>query len=98
MFAAGLAKQWVPDLKPAWNNCLRPGLTRGRAGAATSGPDESEFAYGARFAIIRGATTANKAIDPNALLSDPVLALYPDTDTECLGTLAEPDSLGGIAP
>ncbi len=48
--------------------------------------------------ILAGASTANPRIDADKLLNPEPLALYPDVETKCLGELAGPDSLGGIAP
>jgi len=48
--------------------------------------------------IVKGAEAVSSDIDPAALLSDPVLAFYPQTETECLSELAKPGNLGGIAP
>lgn len=47
---------------------------------------------------MRGALAVDSSINPDALLSDPVLAFYTQTDSECLSVLAESDNLGGIAP
>ncbi|MBK5111553.1 MAG: alpha/beta fold hydrolase [Thermoleophilia bacterium] len=98
LFAAGLAKNWVSDLKPRGTIAYAPAShTAEQVPLLPSLTSPSSLTALASL-IVRGATTADSAIDPNALLSDGVLAFYPDTKTECLGALAEPDSLGGIAP
>lgn len=48
--------------------------------------------------LVRGMTVAYPEIDPQAALSDPVLAFYPQTKTKCLSELGQPDNLAGIAP
>ena len=98
LFAAGLAKKWVPDLKPRGTIAYAPASHAAEQVPLLPALTSPSSLTALASLIVRGATTANSAIDPNALLSDPVLALYPDTNTECLGALAEPDSLGGIAP
>lgn len=48
--------------------------------------------------IISGAATTSDQIDPSQILSDQVLAFYPQLEQTCLAQLSAPDSLGGIAP
>ncbi|MEX0621130.1 MAG: hypothetical protein WD181_06060 [Solirubrobacterales bacterium] len=48
--------------------------------------------------IVQGISSVYPELDTEALLSDTILSLYPDTLTECLAQLSQPDSLGGIAP
>ncbi|MFA9401082.1 MAG: alpha/beta fold hydrolase, partial [Acidobacteriota bacterium] len=98
LFAAGLAKKWVPDLKPrgtiAWAPASHMADQAMLLPALTTPSSLSALAS----LIVRGASTANSAINGKALLSDPAYAFYPDTKTECLGALSQPDSLGGLAP
>jgi len=48
--------------------------------------------------LVRGMSVAYPDIDTSQLLSDEFLPLYPKTRTDCLSQLAQPDSLGGLAP
>jgi pimeloyl-ACP methyl ester carboxylesterase len=48
--------------------------------------------------IVQGASTVTKDIQIPQILSDEVLALYPQTNRTCLPQLGQSDSLGGIPP
>ncbi len=48
--------------------------------------------------IISGAATTSDQIVPSQILSDQVLAVYPQLEQVCLAQLSAPDSLGGIPP
>lgn len=48
--------------------------------------------------IVSGAASTSDAIQPSQLLSDQVLAFYPQLEETCLAQLSQPDSLGGIPP
>lgn len=48
--------------------------------------------------IIAGAATTSDQIVPSQILSDQVLAFYPQLEQTCLAQLSAPSSLGGIPP
>jgi pimeloyl-ACP methyl ester carboxylesterase len=98
LFAAGLAKSWASKLKLRGTVAYAPAshlLEQAQAlPALTSPSDLSAIAA----LILSGAASQSAAIDVNALLTDPALALYPQVDQTCLPGLAEPTSFGGMAP
>ncbi len=99
LFAADQASTWTPDLK-----------LRGTVSYAPASQLEEQLPLLSSFTeapngltalatmIVRGVSTVYPQVDAPALISDPVLALYPDTLTECLAQLSQPTSLAGIAP
>ncbi|MGB0120551.1 MAG: lipase family protein [Solirubrobacterales bacterium] len=98
LFAAGLAAKWTPELKLRGTVAYAPAShMRLQASSLPLLTSPSSLTALASL-IVKGGTVVDPSIDPNALLSDPVLALYPQVDKECLPQLSEPDSLGGIAP
>lgn len=98
LFAAGLAKTWVKGLKLRGTVAFAPAshlLEQVNLLPALTSPSPlTAFAV----LIFHGASTQSKAIVAQALLSDRVLAFYPSLETECIGQLASPGSLGGIPP
>jgi len=98
LFAAGLAAKWVPELKLRGTVAYAPAShLRLQASLLPSLTAPSSLTALASM-IVKGASVVDPSVNANALLSDPVLAFYPQVDTECLSRLAELDSLGGIAP
>lgn len=98
LFAAGEAAKWTPDLKLRGTVAYAPAShLKDQAGALHVLTAPSSLTALASL-IVKGASAVDPSVNPNALLSDPVLAFYPQTDTECLSRLAESDNLGGIAP
>jgi alpha/beta superfamily hydrolase len=98
LFAAGEAKNYVPDLTLRGTVSYAP-ASHLKEQASLLPQLTSPSALTAEAAmIVRGASVASPAVDPNALLSDQVLAYYPSIDTRCLSDLSAPTSLGGIAP
>ena len=99
LFAAGLASRWTPDLKLRGTLAYAPG-SQLRTQAEVFLPiltiPNGLTALAAM--LFRGVSTAYPSLNAQALLSDEVLPFYPDTGTECLDRLSEPDHLGGIAP
>ncbi|MGK2956536.1 MAG: alpha/beta hydrolase [Solirubrobacterales bacterium] len=98
LFAAGAAAKWVPELKLKGTVAYAPAShmqTQATLLPALITPN-SLTALAAM--IVKGGESVSDTIDPSDLLNDPVLALYPDTEKECLSRLAKTDHLGGIAP
>ena len=98
LFAAGAAAKWTPDLKLRGTVAYAPAShMKEQAGFLPNLKTPSSLTALASL-IVKGAMAVDPDFDPNQLLSDPVLAFFPQTETECLSRLAEPDNLGGIAP
>ena len=98
LFAAGEATKWVPDLKLRGTVAYAPASQlRTQAGALPGLTTPSSLTALAAL-IVKGAQQVDPDINSLQLLSDPVLAFFPQTETECLSRLAEDDNLGGIAP
>lgn len=98
LFAAGEAAKWVPDLKLRGTVAYAPASQlRTQASLLPNLTAPSSLTALASL-IVKGASAVDPSIDAAQLLSDPVLAFYPQTETECLSELAKPENLGGIAP
>ncbi len=98
LFAAGLAQQYTPKLKLAGTVAYAPAshiLEQADLLPALTSPS-SLSALAAL--IVNGAASQSTAIAIPSLLSDPALALYPQTDQTCLAQLSQADSFGGLAP
>jgi pimeloyl-ACP methyl ester carboxylesterase len=98
LFAAGMAAKWTPDLKLRGTVSYAPAShirTQAESLPALTAP--SQLTALASL-VVKGATVADPGLDPKKLLSDQVLAFYPQTERECLSRLSQSDNLGGIAP
>ncbi len=99
LFAADQASTWTPDLKLRGTVAYAPASQLKEQLPLLSGFTTAPNGLTALATmIVRGVSSVYPAVDAPALISDPVLALYPDTLTECLQQLSEPTSLAGIAP
>ena len=98
LFAAGAATKWVPELKLKGTVAFAPASHIAEQAALLPALTAPSSLTALAAMIVKGGESVSDAIDPQALLSDPVLEFYPDTKTECLSRLAESDNLGGIAP
>jgi dienelactone hydrolase len=99
LFAADQASTWTPDLKLKGTVAYAPASQLKEQLPLLSGFTTAPNGLTALATmIVRGVSTVYPAVDAPALISDPVLALYPDTLTECLAQLSDPGSLAGIAP
>jgi len=98
LFAAGLAAKWTPDLKLKGTVAYAPASHMKLEASLLPSLTQPSSLSALATMIVAGALTDTNAIDPNALLNDPVLALYPKVNTDCLSELGQSDSLGGIAP
>jgi dienelactone hydrolase len=98
LFAAGEAAKWVPDLKLKGTVVFAPASHLRLQAAALPILTAPSSLSALAAMIVKGASSVSSEIKPTELLNDPVLAFYPQTETECLSRLAESDNLGGIAP
>jgi pimeloyl-ACP methyl ester carboxylesterase len=98
LFAAGLAKSWVPRVKLRGTVAFAPAshiLDQASLLPALTSP--SGLTALATL-ILDGASTQSSAINVNQVLSDQVLQFYPLLQSQCLSRLGAKDELGGIPP
>jgi dienelactone hydrolase len=98
LFAAGEAKRYVPDLTLRGTVAYAPASHLKEQASLLPALTTPSSLTALATMIVRGATVASPTLDPDALLSDQVLAYYPLLDKLCLPDLASPSRLGGIAP
>ncbi|MBK5232960.1 MAG: alpha/beta fold hydrolase [Thermoleophilia bacterium] len=98
LFAAGEAAKWVPELKLKGTVAFAPASHMKEEASLLPALTSPSSLTALAAMIVKGADSVSTVIEPNALLSDPVLEFYPDTETECLSRLGQADNLGGIAP
>jgi pimeloyl-ACP methyl ester carboxylesterase len=98
LFAADQAATWTPELKLKGTVAYAPASQLKEQLPVLGGLIEPSPLTALATMIVRGVSSVYPQVDADALLSDTVLPFYPDTLSECLAQLAEPDSLGGIAP
>lgn len=98
LFAAGDAAYWVPDLKLRGTIAFAPASHLREQAALLPALTSPSSLTALATLVVKGAASAHPQFKPQELLSDPVLAFYPQTDTACEEQLAKTDSLGGIAP
>ena len=98
LFAAGQAAAWTPELKLKGTVAYAPAsqlLEQAQLLRLLTSPSP---ASGLAGLIVRGSTTASTAINTQLLLSDQALPYYPNTLSQCINELIEPNNLGGLAP
>ena len=98
LFAAGEAGSYVPDLSLRGTVAYAPASHLKEQASLLPALTTPSALTALAAMIVRGAAVTSPAIDPNALLSDEVLAYYPLIDKICLPQLSSPSRLGGIAP
>jgi dienelactone hydrolase len=98
LFAADQAASWTPDLKLKGTVAYAPASQLKEQLPLLSGFTEPNGLTALATMIVRGLSSVYPEVDSNALLSDSILPLYPDTLKKCLSELSEPTSLAGIAP
>jgi len=98
LFAADQAATWTPELKLKGTVAYAPASQLKEQLPLLSGFNDPSSLTALATLIVRGISSVYPEIDSEALLSDTILPFYPDTLTECLSRLSEPDSLAGIAP
>jgi predicted esterase len=98
LFAAGLAKSWVPGLKLRGTVAFAPASHILDQAALLPALTSPSGLTALATLILDGASTQSSAININQILSDRVLQFYPLLQSQCLGRLGQPDELGGIPP
>lgn len=98
LFAAGLAKSWVPRLALKGTVAYAPASHILEQASLLSALNTPSPLSALATMIVAGAATQSAQIHVPELLSDPALALYGQVDRVCLAQLSDPSSLGGIAP
>jgi pimeloyl-ACP methyl ester carboxylesterase len=98
LFAAALAPRWTPELHVRGTVAFAPASHLDEQIPVTRAL-HSPSALSALVAdIAKGVDLLDPELDVQSLLGDAALALYPDTETQCLPELAQPSSFGGLAP
>ena len=99
IWGAFLAPKYTPELKLRGTVAFAPASHISElialAGASTS-PGGGLSAEGSL--IVRATDDANPGLNLPSLFTDKFAALYPDTLSKCQPQLAQPDSMGGLAP
>jgi pimeloyl-ACP methyl ester carboxylesterase len=99
IWGAFLAPKYTPELKLRGTVAFAPASHISElislAGASTS-PGGGLSAEGSL--IVRAIDDTNPGLNLPSLFTDKFAALYPDTLSKCQPQLAQPDSMGGLAP
>ena len=98
LFAGGQAAAWTPELNLQGVVAYAPASQLEQQAQLLQLLDQPSPASGLAGLIVRGASTASTAIDTDTLLSDTALPYFPNTLSQCIGELIQPDNLGGLAP
>ncbi|MCB0859999.1 MAG: alpha/beta fold hydrolase [Solirubrobacterales bacterium] len=98
LFAAGLAASWTPEIKLRGTVAYAPASQLKEQAQLLQLLTNPSPASGLAGLIIRGMSVDYSQIQPSQLLSDPALALFPQTLSQCIPYLIRPVSLGGLAP
>jgi pimeloyl-ACP methyl ester carboxylesterase len=98
LWAAALAKTWTPELKVAGTVAFAPASHLGEQASLITAITTPSSLTALAALILRGADSADPALNVPSLLSDRAAALYPLTLTECLPALGVVNSFAGLAP
>jgi len=99
LFSAALAPTWAPELHVRGTVAFAPASHLSDQASLIESITTPNPGISALLPlIVRGLATADPAANLAAVWSPAAAALYPETLTECLNTLAEPNSFGGLAP
>ena len=98
LFAGGQARTWTPELNLQGIVAYAPASQLEQQAQLLQALDQPSPASGLAALIVRGASVAPNPIDPETLLSDTALPYFPNTLSQCIGELIEPDNFGGQAP
>jgi acetyl esterase/lipase len=99
LFAASLAKKWVPELQLRGTVAFAPASHLDEQIPLTTALTAPGGGLSGLVATIaRGIATAFPSLDTTGLLSDQAEALYPQTLTQCLPELSAATSFGGLPP
>ena len=98
LWAAALAPTYTRDLRVRGTVAFAPASHLTEQAALLPSFTAPSPLSGLLALILRGLDIARPDIGVAAALSDQAAALYPQTLTECIGTLIGPGSLGALAP
>jgi predicted esterase len=98
LFASGLAAKWTPEIKLQGTVAYAPASHLKEQAELLRLLTSPSPASGLAGLIFRGMSVDFSQVQPTRLLTDPALALYPQTLSECIPYLAGSNSLGGLAP
>ncbi len=98
LFASGLAAKWTPEIKLRGTVAYAPASHLKEQAALLKLLTQPSPASALAGLIFRGMSVDFNQVKPLQLLSDPALALYPQTLSQCVPFLIKPTSLGGLAP
>jgi pimeloyl-ACP methyl ester carboxylesterase len=98
LWAASLAPKYTPDFKVRGTVALAPVSHLAEQSTALPAFTSPSGLSGLVAMILRGVDIGRPSTRVSGLLSDRAAALFPQTLTKCLGTLAGPTSFGAIAP
>ncbi|HYH90776.1 MAG TPA: alpha/beta fold hydrolase [Solirubrobacteraceae bacterium] len=98
LWAASLAPRFAPELGVRGTVAFAPASHIGEQAALLPNLTQPGGLSGLVATILRGIDVARPDLGVAAGLSDRAAPLYPQTLTECTGTLAGPGSFGALAP
>jgi dienelactone hydrolase len=98
LFSSSLAGSWTPDLRLRGTISYAPGSHLAEQAALLPLLTSPSPLSAVAALIFSGATVASPDLKPQAILSDPALALFPQVNRICLPQLSLGDSFGGLAP
>lgn len=98
LWASGLAAKWTPELKLKGTVAYAPASHLKEQAGLLQLLTTPSPASGLAGLIFRGMSVDYPQVRPRQLLSEPALALYPETRTQCIPYLITDQSLGGLAP
>jgi pimeloyl-ACP methyl ester carboxylesterase len=98
LFAAGYAAKWAKDLKLRGTVAYAPASHLKQQAQLLPSLTQPSPLTALATMIVDGAGVGSQAVSPQQILSDEVLALYPQLEQTCLPQLGGSNSLGGIAP
>lgn len=98
LFAAGYAAKWAKGLKLRGTVAYAPASQLEEQAKLLPGFTQPSPLTALATLIVAGASVGSPAVQPSQILSDQLLALYPQIEQTCLPQLAQPSSLGGLAP
>jgi pimeloyl-ACP methyl ester carboxylesterase len=97
LFAAAAAPKYVPELKLRGTVAFAPAShLKAQFETATKAPIKSGGLAGIILLGLRGIDVADPSVGVPSLLTPQAAAFYPQTKTECLNKLSQPDSIGGV--
>ncbi|MCO5315592.1 MAG: prolyl oligopeptidase family serine peptidase [Solirubrobacterales bacterium] len=98
LFAGGLAASWVPDLKLKGTVAYAPASNFKLQATLLGSMTEPSGLSGLASMLIVGQSVVDPSVKPAEIMSDSFVPFLPQVTTKCLPQLAEPTSLGGLAP